>query len=221
MVTLVCTAIRFGGFPALARSFRTYSRLQQSSSTGHLPGHPSSPYLSSFQNAVFDSINANGSSAANLQDNGGGGGKVARGIPTYRLMDGNGNLLPGVQEEDLQLQKEEAVKMIRNMLLLPALDVILYNAQRQGRISFMMTSHGEEAAVIGSASALDPKDEVFAQYREMGVLLYRGYNLNQVMSQVRMKTDNSLLSKLSDKFLLKITIPFPSPSFRSLERRTI
>lgn len=180
MVPLVCTALRVGTLPALARSFRAYARLE-SSSTGHLPGHPSSPYLSCFQNAVFDSVNANSSSASTCQES----SKIARGIPTYRLMDGNGNLLPGVQEEDLQLQQEEAVKMIRNMLLLPALDVILYNAQRQGRISFMMTSHGEEAAVIGSASALDPKDEVFAQYREMGVLLYRGYNLNQVMSQVR------------------------------------
>lgn len=36
----------------------------------------------------------------------------------------------------------------------------------------MMTSHGEEAAVVGSAAALDGKDEVFAQYREMGVLLW-------------------------------------------------
>jgi 2-oxoisovalerate dehydrogenase E1 component alpha subunit len=99
-------------------------------------------------------------------------------------MDGRGNLLPKVEESSLQLEKEEASKIMRHVLLLPALDVILYNAQRQGRISFMMTSHGEEGAVIGSASALDSRDEVFAQYREMGVLLYRGFNLDQVMSQV-------------------------------------
>ena len=99
-------------------------------------------------------------------------------------MDGVGKLLPNVEESGLQLEKEEAIKMIRHMLLLPALDVILYNAQRQGRISFMMTSHGEEAAVIGSAAGLDLRDEVFAQYREMGVLLYRGYSLDQIMSQV-------------------------------------
>jgi TPP-dependent pyruvate/acetoin dehydrogenase alpha subunit len=29
----------------------------------------------------------------------------------------------------------------------------------QGRFSFYMTSNGEEATVIGSAAALDPKDE--------------------------------------------------------------
>ena len=161
------------------QSLGIHARLSStSSSTGHLPGYPSSPFLSSFQDAVFDAVNANTSSASSNSK-----GKVS-GIPTYRLMDGAGNLLPGVKEEDLHLEKEEAVKIIRYMLLLPALDVILYNAQRQGRISFMMTSHGEEAAVIGSASALDLQDEVFAQYREMGVLLYRGYTLEQIMNQV-------------------------------------
>lgn len=106
------------------------------------------------------------------------------GIPTFRLLDGKGSLLPEVDESSLGLTKEAAVRIMEYMLLLPALDVILYNAQRQGRISFMMTSHGEEAAVIGSASALDTSDEVFAQYREMGVLLYRGFGLDKVMDQV-------------------------------------
>lgn len=70
------------------------------------------------------------------------------------------------------------------MLLLPILDDILYNAQRQGRISFMMTSHGEEAAVIGAAAGLDPTDEVFSQYRESGILLYRGFSLADYMIQM-------------------------------------
>ena len=47
----------------------------------------------------------------------------------------------------------------------------------------MMTSHGEEGA-IGSASGLGPCDEVFAQYREVGVLLWRGFKLDTLMSQV-------------------------------------
>ncbi|UZJ54335.1 hypothetical protein CBS101457_003655 [Exobasidium rhododendri] len=162
--------------PGLVRAFSAGTRAwAPSTSMGHLPGYPSSPFLSSFQEATFDSVNANTSPSSSTR---------AKGIPTYRLMDGVGNLLPKVEEAGLQLQKEEAVKIMQHVLLLPALDVILYNAQRQGRISFMMTSHGEEAAVIGSASALDAKDEVFAQYREMGVLLYRGFKLDQVMSQV-------------------------------------
>jgi len=48
------------------------------------------------------------------------------------------------------------------------MDRILYESQRQGRISFYMTSFGEEATHIGSAAALNPKDLVYAQYREAG-----------------------------------------------------
>lgn len=63
------------------------------------------------------------------------------------------------------------------------MDQILYDAQRQGRISFYMTSTGEEATHAGSAAALHPNDEVFGQYRETGVLMYRGFSLQQFMDQ--------------------------------------
>jgi 2-oxoisovalerate dehydrogenase E1 component alpha subunit len=43
------------------------------------------------------------------------------------------------------------------------MDNILYDVQRQGRISFYMTSFGEEATHIGSASALDLDDVIYAQ----------------------------------------------------------
>jgi 2-oxoisovalerate dehydrogenase E1 component alpha subunit len=42
------------------------------------------------------------------------------------------------------------------------MDSIFRDAQRQGRISFYMTCHGEEAIHLGSASALKPKDVVLA-----------------------------------------------------------
>lgn len=54
------------------------------------------------------------------------------------------------------------------------MDKILYESQRQGRISFYMTNYGEEAMHIGSAAALDGADVVFGQYREAGVLVWRG-----------------------------------------------
>ena len=37
------------------------------------------------------------------------------------------------------------------------MDSIFYDAQRQGRISFYMTSYGEEAIHIGSAAALSSR----------------------------------------------------------------
>jgi 2-oxoisovalerate dehydrogenase E1 component alpha subunit len=69
------------------------------------------------------------------------------------------------------------------MCRLNALDTVFYDAQRQGRISFYMTSTGEEAATIGSAVALAPEDVVFAQYREPGVLLWRGFTLDEFANQ--------------------------------------
>ena len=58
--------------------------------------------------------------------------------------------------------------MYKDMTLLNTMDRILYESQRQGRISFYMTNYGEEGTQIGSASALDPEDLVFGQYREAG-----------------------------------------------------
>jgi 2-oxoisovalerate dehydrogenase E1 component alpha subunit len=63
------------------------------------------------------------------------------------------------------------------------MDNIFLNMQRQGRISFYMTSDGEEAIHVGSASALTLDDVVFTQYRETGVLMWRGYTLAQFSDQ--------------------------------------
>jgi 2-oxoisovalerate dehydrogenase E1 component alpha subunit len=71
----------------------------------------------------------------------------------------------------------------RQMIRLRKMDTILHNAQRQGRISFYMTHHGEEGLLIGSASALSPRDMVFAQYREAGILMWRGFTLDQFCNQ--------------------------------------
>ncbi|KAL8964321.1 MAG: hypothetical protein Q9197_006962 [Variospora fuerteventurae] len=60
----------------------------------------------------------------------------------------------------------------------------MYDAQRQGRLSFYMVSAGEEGIAIGSASALLPEDVVFAQYRETGVFQQRGFTLDDFMSQL-------------------------------------
>lgn len=69
------------------------------------------------------------------------------------------------------------------MVQLAVMDKILYESQRQGRISFYMTNSGEEATHIGSASALRDDDLVYAQYREAGVLIWRGFQIEQFISQ--------------------------------------
>ena len=102
--------------------------------------------------------------------------------PVYRILGARGALMPGC-EAPAHLGKEEVITMYKSMIRIQALDDIFYNAQRQGRISFYMQNSGEEATHIGSASALTTEDTVFAQYREVGVLLWRGFSLQQAADQ--------------------------------------
>lgn len=79
---------------------------------------------------------------------------------------------------------EIALKMYENMLSVSIMDVIMFDAQRQGRLSFYMTCHGEEGTCVGSASALEKEDVVFSQYREAGVFAQRGFTFDDFMSQL-------------------------------------
>lgn len=102
-------------------------------------------------------------------------------IPIYRVMNSEGNILDKTQ--DPNLSKETIHKCFRDMVLLNALDKIMYESQRQGRVSFYMTNFGEEASHIGSACGLTPEDLVYAQYREAGVLVWRGFTISQFIDQ--------------------------------------
>ncbi|KAL0879857.1 hypothetical protein ABMA27_002390 [Loxostege sticticalis] len=102
-------------------------------------------------------------------------------IPIYRVLDNNGEVIDNREEPNID--KETLVKMYKNMVQLNQMDKILYESQRQGRISFYMTNYGEEGIHMGSAAALAPQDLVFAQYRELGVLLYRGLTVTDIVNQ--------------------------------------
>jgi len=109
-------------------------------------------------------------------------------ISRYRVMDQNGEISPGA--EDPKVGKEMAVKMYKDMVRLHIMDGYLYDVQRQGRISFYMTNYGEEASHVGSAAALDSHDTVYGQYRESGVLMWRGFTIQQFMDQCYSNKDD-------------------------------
>ena len=79
-------------------------------------------------------------------------------------MDHTGQVLN--LKHDPNLSKETVIGWYRKMVTLRTMDEILYEAQRQGRISFYMTHFGEEA-MIGSAAAMEPQDVVFGQVSRM------------------------------------------------------
>ncbi|KAL1100815.1 hypothetical protein V6Z11_D05G255100 [Gossypium hirsutum] len=93
------------------------------------------------------------------------------------------SFLSSDSDDDNQVSKEDAVKMYSNMVTLQIMDNIFYEAQRQGRISFYLTSAGEEAISIASAAALSEQDIILPQYREPGVLLWRGFTLQEFADQ--------------------------------------
>jgi 2-oxoisovalerate dehydrogenase E1 component alpha subunit len=53
--------------------------------------------------------------------------------------------------------------MYSDMVTLQMMDTVFYEAQRQGRISFYLTTLGEEALNIASAAALTADDLVLPQ----------------------------------------------------------
>jgi 2-oxoisovalerate dehydrogenase E1 component alpha subunit len=104
-------------------------------------------------------------------------------IPTYRVMDSDGNVVDNTRDPQ-SAPDSDILTWYRNMLTVSIMDRVMYDAQRQGRISFYMVSAGEEGIAVGSASALTPDDVVFAQYREAGVFAQRGFTLKDFMSQL-------------------------------------
>ena len=63
------------------------------------------------------------------------------GIPVYRVMNRDGVVLSA--DQDPNLSREMITKMYKGMTLLNFMDRVLYESQRQGRISFYMTNYGK------------------------------------------------------------------------------
>ena len=80
----------------------------------------------------------------------------------YRL-DKLSKVFCGRVGDAVQIDKALVLKMYQNMVTLQAMDSLFFEAQRQGRFSFYLTSFGEEAITIASAAALSDDDMVYAQ----------------------------------------------------------
>ncbi|KAL6702924.1 hypothetical protein ACN47E_000825 [Coniothyrium glycines] len=106
----------------------------------------------------------------------------AAAIPTYRVMNQYGDIID--KDTSVDTTDDEALTIYCNMIKLSIMDLLMFEAQRQGRLSFYMVSAGEEGISIGSASALSPADVIFCQYRESGVYLQRGFSLSSFMNQL-------------------------------------
>jgi pyruvate dehydrogenase E1 component alpha subunit len=100
----------------------------------------------------------------------------------YQILDEQGAVadparIPPLPPADL-------LRIYRGMLLIRVMDERLLALQRQGRIGFYGEAKGQEAAIIGAAHALGPRDWLVPALREAGAGIYRGLSLRDYVAQI-------------------------------------
>ncbi|MCE1248358.1 MAG: pyruvate dehydrogenase (acetyl-transferring) E1 component subunit alpha [Firmicutes bacterium] len=84
---------------------------------------------------------------------------------------------------DPEISNDDLLKYYRLMLLVRIMEENLLDWQRQGRIGFYAPCTGQEACHIAAAAAIEDRDWIFAQYREPGAILLRGWPLRTFFAQ--------------------------------------
>lgn len=84
--------------------------------------------------------------------------------------------------KDLGLTEEQVLSMYEYMLLARKLDERFWLLNRAGKIPFVISCQGQEAAQVGAAFAMDTEiDYVAPYYRDLGVVLVFGQTARDVM----------------------------------------
>ncbi|MFQ5539650.1 MAG: pyruvate dehydrogenase (acetyl-transferring) E1 component subunit alpha [Candidatus Binatia bacterium] len=98
-------------------------------------------------------------------------------IEWLQILDEHGNcddqLRPRLTDKEIQ-------RLYESMIFVRAADDKAFKLQREGRLGTYPSSRGQEAAQVGSASALLPSDWMFPSYRETGVSIVRGLPLRMI-----------------------------------------
>lgn len=97
-------------------------------------------------------------------------------IETIMHLDELGNLSSSCSHT---IPEEILLRGYKTLICNRLVDARMITLQRQGTITFATSSRGEEAAVIASTAVLDMEDWIYPQYRESGVMFWRGRTLQQ------------------------------------------
>lgn len=73
----------------------------------------------------------------------------------------------------------DLLKMYRAMITTRHVDERMLLLQREGLVPFAMSSRGEEACAVASAAALHIEDWMYPQYRESGIMFWRGFSIQE------------------------------------------
>lgn len=86
------------------------------------------------------------------------------------------------KHEEIGLTNDFLLEMYKQMLMARRIDERMWLLNRAGKIPFVISCQGQEAAQVGAAMALDTtKDYVLPYYRDMGVVLVFGMTAKQLM----------------------------------------
>ncbi|MGJ8563196.1 MAG: thiamine pyrophosphate-dependent enzyme [Alphaproteobacteria bacterium] len=96
---------------------------------------------------------------------------------------------------DPELSADVLRKGLEHMLTVRIMDERMFNMQRQGKMSFYMKSKGEEAISVAHAMAIKDTDMTFPTYRQSGILITRGAELEDMMCQLLSNEGDSLQGK--------------------------
>jgi len=102
-------------------------------------------------------------------------------IETISYLDNKGNLSPHYKGH---LSDEDLILGYKTLSCARLVDDRMITLQRQGIISFAMSALGEEACSIASCAALDLSDWIYPQYREAGVMFWRGFSIQNYIHQM-------------------------------------
>jgi 2-oxoisovalerate dehydrogenase E1 component subunit alpha len=85
----------------------------------------------------------------------------------------------------LEISTEEIKSLYRDLVLVRRIDFEAIALQRQGELGIWASLLGQEAAQVGSARALGPRDMAFPTYREHGVAWCRGLDPTKLLELFR------------------------------------
>jgi pyruvate dehydrogenase E1 component alpha subunit len=110
------------------------------------------------------------------------GGDEEKALGLFQLVDEGGQpVSPGALG---WLDDELGRRLFRGMLTVRVMDQRLMALQRQGRVGFYGEALGQEAAVVGSAAALEPQDWLVPALREAGAGIFRGMSMASYVAQI-------------------------------------
>ncbi len=114
-----------------------------------------------------------------------------------RILEPDGTASGPVQ---VDLEPEELRELLRLMIQARRLDRECLALQRQGELTVYPPFEGQEAAQVGSAFALGPRDFVFPSFRELAAAIVRGVDVVEYLQYHRGTWHGGAYDALASRF---------------------